>query len=1044
MRTYQTELDLAGPAAPAEVISTAGNEIVQRAAVTGKSERVTEDFAGAPNGASPAFYPSDTLVPSQWHLSFIGNLERVWDEFTGVGINVGVYDDGVQYIHPDLDDRYSTALHIVFNGTTFDGREVVQNNVRDPHGTAVAGLINAANNGVGTVGVAFNSMVTGVNIFNAASALFINSGTPTGFMSAIADSKKFDIVNNSWGSQPSFLAAQNLNVSNSFAKVTNDNWKVAIDTGRGGLGTIVVKASGNDSRNANGEGLNASRYTITVAAVSNNALAASYSNHGVNTLVTAPGSEFAGNQNGLGILTTDLLGVDGYNNRGSSTSASDTTNDFGGTSAATPIVSGVIALMLDANPNLGWRDVQDILARSATLTGSLVGATVPGQFENGNWVLTNGGQTWNNGGMHFHTNYGYGIVDAFAAARMAEVWNLFGPAQTSANESSVTFNSGALNVAIPDSNFVTFSFAIASPLQIEHLALTMTLQHTFFTDLIITLIAPDGSRHVVADRGAGSGTTSDLAFTWTYGVDSLRGLSAVGTWTVEIRDAAAADIGTLQNVSATFYGRSASTNTVYHFTDEFGLMAYLDPSRRLVEDVDGGIDWLNMAAMSGDLVVNLNNLAYSSENGRQFVRIANLTVIENVVTGDGDDVLIGNDFNNELRGMRGDDSVSGGAGNDKLFGGAGNDLLFGGDGEDELDGGDGRDSLDGGEGNDNLFGGMGDDDVRGFGGNDLLAGGLGADRLIGDGGIDTVDYSGNFGAVLVNLATNLGQSNFAEGDIYSEVENARGTEFNDVLLGSSVANVISGNGGDDLIKGEAGADTLNGGAGLHDTVSYENNFGGIRIDLAAGTGQFNFADGDVLSGFEHVIGTEFADGLFGDGANNRLDARNGADQLQGRGGNDVLIGGLGADVLDGGADVDTADYSGNFGAIWIDLIAGVGRFNFAEGDTLIGIEKVIGTDFNDRFDSNSSTNFFTGGAGDDLFVFQANFSQDFIMDFAGNGAAAGDTIRFGAGTFSSFAQVMAAATQQGSDVVIALNAFNTLTLTNVTLAQLDSSDFLFG
>ena len=102
---------------------------------------------------------------------------------------------------------------------------------------------------------------------------------------------------------------------------------------------------------------------------------------------------------------------------------------------ATPIVSGVVALMLQANPNLGWRDVQNILAASATHTGSAIGAVTPGTNENSNWFL-NDAANWNGGGMHFSNDYGYGVVNAYNAVRMAEVWSLFQPAQTSANEQS--------------------------------------------------------------------------------------------------------------------------------------------------------------------------------------------------------------------------------------------------------------------------------------------------------------------------------------------------------------------------------------------------------------------------------------------------------------------------------------------------------------------------------------------------------------------------------------------------------------------------------
>lgn len=87
-----------------------------------------------------AFLPEDPLAPEQWHLLQLGNIQRVWSEFTGLGIHVGVYDDGIQFTHPDLTDNYDATLHMVIGPTTFSGAKV--GNVG--HGTAVAGLIATA------------------------------------------------------------------------------------------------------------------------------------------------------------------------------------------------------------------------------------------------------------------------------------------------------------------------------------------------------------------------------------------------------------------------------------------------------------------------------------------------------------------------------------------------------------------------------------------------------------------------------------------------------------------------------------------------------------------------------------------------------------------------------------------------------------------------------------------------------------------------------------------------------------------------------------
>ena len=137
-------------------------------------------------------------------------------------------------------------------------------------------------------------------------------------------------------------------------------------------------------------------------------------------------------------MTTDQSGEAGYNaDRDTDPVDSDYTSEFSGTSAATPTVAGVVALMLDANEGLGWRDVQTILAMSASHTGSAMGG--PGELEEiGAWQ-TVGGNTWNGGGTMFHQSYGYGMVDVYAAVRMAEAWKIMSPvAKVSSNEITAT------------------------------------------------------------------------------------------------------------------------------------------------------------------------------------------------------------------------------------------------------------------------------------------------------------------------------------------------------------------------------------------------------------------------------------------------------------------------------------------------------------------------------------------------------------------------------------------------------------------------------
>lgn len=651
--------------------------------------------------------PTDPLYAQQWHLPMLGNLERIWDEFTGNGVKVGVYDDGVQTNHPDLSANYNAALHFTYNGTTYLPTPLQSSHA---HGTACAGLIGAVdNNGRGGVGVAHGVDLTGINFLRD---LQYNYDFNTGQTSPLYDAvvrwaANFDIMSNSWGTAPFYQYYQNLNESGSFAQVTADHFEWVSANGRGGLGTVIVKAAGNDAMNANGDGLNAARHVITVAAVEQNGFVADYSNWGVSILVSGPAAS----------VTTDLRGNQGYNVTGTEDEdplpQTDYTSTFNGTSAATPVVAGVVALMLDANENLGWRDVQTILAMSAQHTGSAVGGPSSG-FEIDAWQVM-GGSHWNGGGNIFSESYGFGMVDAFAAVRMAEAWaQLYdGQTRTSANEMIVAQDAliNPVNIGLSDGDFETseleIDFVMTEDMEIDTIYVTLDMFHSYASDLRIFLQSPAGDLMALAYNEGGSNTINHV---WTFGVTSFRGQSSVGEWTVVIHDDYAGDTGTVYDADLEFFGSAASANDVYHFTDDFAMMRTLEAARGTIGDADGGVDWLNFAAVTSNLNVNL--AAGGAIRVAGVIR-ANLesgpVQFENIYTGDGNDTVTGNDLANEIWGGRGNDRILGNGGNDDLNGGAGNDVLLGGIGNDTIRGGDGNDTITSGSGRDTILGGAGED-----------------------------------------------------------------------------------------------------------------------------------------------------------------------------------------------------------------------------------------------------------------------------------------------------------------------------------------------
>ena len=384
-----------------------------------------------------------------------------------------------------------------WTGPTLPGDPIANPPADDAHGTAVAGIIGAEPNGTGVVGIAWDSSLTGVNIFDPSSPAYINAADFSGFLEAVHQMANFDVTNNSWGAFPGFFVENGLVDPTGFGYQVNAEFEYAVENGRGGFGTNIVKSAGNENLNSNGDGLNASRYTITVNALLDNGFAANYSNFGANTLVSAPGGD-SGNPPVDGtprITTTDLLGTEGFNTFADPSGPQDFTDRMNGTSAAAPMVSGVIALMLDANPNLGWRDVQEILALTAFHTGSDFGSG-PGLNEDHTWYF-NGAENWNGGGMHYSEDYGYGNVDVFGAVRMAEAYAIIDAApKTSANEVQNATEVMVVDLEPVDGapgSPVTFNFSFDPDMVIEHVELTINYDYTFMSDLEVILTSPEGT-----------------------------------------------------------------------------------------------------------------------------------------------------------------------------------------------------------------------------------------------------------------------------------------------------------------------------------------------------------------------------------------------------------------------------------------------------------------------------------------------------------------------------------------------------------------------
>lgn len=312
-----------------------------------------------------------------------------------------------------------------------------------------------------------------------------------------------------------------------------------------------------------------------------------------------------------------------------------------------------------------------------------------------------------------------------------------------------------------------------------------------------------------------------------------------------------------------------------------------------------------------------------------------------------------------IRATEGADSINatGDAGGMVIDAGAGNDSVFGGSGNDSFTGGTGNDSLQGGAGNDTLAGDVGDDRLFGGTGADLIYGGAGADSLLGGDDADTI-YGGAGDTV-------IGGEGGADGDTL-------------VLNWADVQSVTYGSGSE---SGTVAFTAASGGGTLTfseiESLRYTGVIEGSSGSDAIGAGTVD-AEGDGIDGADGVNDTVLAgagndtvssgagnDLVYGGTGNDVLSGGDGNDTLDGGDGDDTLAGGAGADSLVGGSGRDTADYSTSSQGVTVNLLTGQASGGDAAGDTLSGMDNVLGSAFDDVLTAHNTQGNLFGGAGND-------------------------------------------------------------------------------
>ncbi|EGD91292.1 hypothetical protein H112_01090 [Trichophyton rubrum D6] len=460
----------------------------------------------------------DPLFKEQWHLfnAFTPgndlNVTGLWLEgITGKGSISAIVDDGLDMYSNDLKDNYFAKGSYDFNEMKAEPRPMLDD---DKHGTRCAGEVAAVHNNACGVGVAYDSKVAGIRILSK----YINDADE-------AEAVNYGFQDNqiyscSWGpiDDGMTMDAPGLLVRRAIAN--------GVQKGRGGKGSVFVFAAGNGAGhddNCNFDGYTNSIFSITVGSVDWNNQHPYYSESCSAQLVVTYSSGSGGY-----IHTTDV-------------GADTCSGSHGGTSAAGPLVVGVMALALQVRPELTWRDLQYILVETA----------VPLNETSDGWQTTSIGKK-------FSHDFGYGKVDAYSTVHLAKTWKLVKP--------QAWFHSPWLKVYhnIPQGEKgVSTAFDISPEMlkahnleRVEHVTVTMNVNHTRRGDLSVELRSPSG---VISYLSTARAQDSERAgyVDWTFMSVAHWGEKGTGVWTVIVKDTVVNDHnGTFLDWRLTLWGES--------------------------------------------------------------------------------------------------------------------------------------------------------------------------------------------------------------------------------------------------------------------------------------------------------------------------------------------------------------------------------------------------------------------------------------------------------------------------------------------------------
>uniref|UniRef100_A0A8C2A6T7 Furin (paired basic amino acid cleaving enzyme) b n=1 Tax=Cyprinus carpio TaxID=7962 RepID=A0A8C2A6T7_CYPCA len=450
------------------------------------------------------------------------NVKEAWAQgFTGRGVVVTILDDGIEKDHPDLARNYDPDASYDVNDRDPDPQPRYTQLNDNRHGTRCAGEVAAAaNNGVCGVGVAYNAKIGGVRMLDGEVTDVVEA------QSLSLNSQHIHIYSASWGPEDDGKTVDGP------AKLAKEAFLQGVTEGRGGLGSIFVWASGNGGRerdSCNCDGYTNSIYTLSISSTTQYGNVPWYSEACSSTLATTYSS---GNLNEKQIVTTDLR--------------KKCTDSHTGTSASAPLAAGIIALALEANMNLTWRDMQHLVVRTSR----------PAH------LITNDWRTNGVGRLVSHS-YGYGLLDASAMVVLARNWSSVG-LQHKCVINMLTEPRDIKSHLVFSRSVEACSGQLDFVSSLEHVQARLTLSYNHRGNLAVHLISPLGTRStLLAPRPQDNSAEgfNDWAFMTTHSWDE----DPRGEWTLEIENVAGLnDYGTAVSFSLISVLSSFSVQTSKH------------------------------------------------------------------------------------------------------------------------------------------------------------------------------------------------------------------------------------------------------------------------------------------------------------------------------------------------------------------------------------------------------------------------------------------------------------------------------------------------